>query len=661
MSKMKITLITFILLVIVLLVLGNTTTKGRIVMAMIFSTESTVKPYDLPEKTQWRPVGPRNVGVVDTQMDFARVYHSNTHGSDEVALALAPAFEFDWLVEENFFLAEGPVFDSEGNLYFCPIFPPEDIILMSLEPTKGERRWVFPGIDAGCGAPLIYNDPETKEDIIYVATYDRAIALKTDGTIIWDVPTGLAKVANEGLVSEQHSFGVNYHLQLDAIVAVMGDGSLYALDRKTGKQLLAKPYVLPGDKVPVSNFSLPKKILAKADEDIAHMYNKGRLVEGSSPTAMVLHSAAGELQKVTNFFSIDQNTGRLWIAASLMDEDDGVKDGWSEWGGLYGIDLISKDEQVTAEIQHVFKVNGGTSSTPAISADGKRVYVGDAFDSIYAIDTSNAEQIWKINLGAKVNGSLVVSSDNGEIYANIREQIVKVIDRGDHAEKIWSTKMDMYDTGILQQNFKSLGAEIGANGLIFTGAAGIIAGKMKLPLKLGAGFIDRETGKIKYFADGSEDSVNTMVGAPDGAIYIGNSPLRRVFGRAILGKDKSPAKPRAGITKFKPIRYDLFVRDSLWAAANRAENTANFFDSHPRSVAADIKQITSLVKQGKTNIRRAVVEGSLSQAKAQKLNAMFTTFENGTKSENESGISASKETLILLSDTLKKMVNIIEK
>lgn len=661
MSKMKITLITFILLVIVLLVLGNTTTKGRIVMAMIFSTESTVKPYDLPEKTQWRPVGPRNVGVVDTQMDFARVYHSNTHGSDEVALALAPAFEFDWLVEENFFLAEGPVFDSEGNLYFCPIFPPEDIILMSLEPTKGERRWVLPGIDAGCGAPLIYNDPETKEDIIYVATYDRAIALKTDGTIIWDVPTGLAKVANEGLVSEQHSFGVNYHLQLDAIVAVMGDGSLYALDRKTGKQLLAKPYVLPGDKVPVSNFSLPKKILAKADEDIAHMYNKGRLVEGSSPTAMVLHSAAGELQKVTNFFSIDQNTGRLWIAASLMDEDDGVKDGWSEWGGLYGIDLISKDEQVTAEIQHVFKVNGGTSSTPAISADGKRVYVGDAFDSIYAIDTSNAEQIWKINLGAKVNGSLVVSSDNGEIYANIREQIVKVIDRGDHAEKIWSTKMDMYDTGILQQNFKSLGAEIGANGLIFTGAAGIIAGKMKLPLKLGAGFIDRETGKIKYFADGSEDSVNTMVGAPDGAIYIGNSPLRRVFGRAILGKDKSPAKPRAGITKFKPIRYDLFVRDSLWAAANRAENTANFFDSHPRSVAADIKQITSLVKQGKTNIRRAVVEGSLSQAKAQKLNAMFTTFENGTKSENESGISASKETLILLSDTLKKMVNIIEK
>lgn len=654
MSKIKIALTVFILLVTTLLALGNTTTKGQLVMAMLFSTESTVKPYDFPEKTQWRPIGPRNVGIVDTQMNFARVYHSNTHGSDEVALALAPAFEFDWLVEEDFFLAEGPVFDSDGNLYFCPIFPPEDIILMSLDPTKGERRWVLPGIDAGCGAPLIYNDPLTKEDIIYLATYDRAIALKTDGTIIWDVPTGLAKTVKGELVSEQHSFGVNYHLQLDAIVAVMGDGSLYALDRKTGKQLLAKPYVLPGDKVPVSNFSLPKKILAKADADIAHMYNKDRLADGASPTAMVLHSAAGELQKVTNFFSIDQNTGRLWIAASLMDEDDGVKDGWSEWGGLYGIDLVSKDEQVTAEIQHIFKVNGGTSSTPAISADGKRVYVGDAFDSIYAIDTSNAEQIWKINLGAKVNGSLVVSSDNGEIYANIREQIVKVIDRGDHAEKIWSTKMDMYDTGILQQNFKSLGAEIGANGLIFTGAAGVVAGNMKLPLKLGAGFIDRDTGKIKYFADGSEDSVNTMVGAPDGAIYIGNSPLRRVFGRAILGQDKSPAKPSGGVTKFKPIRYDLFVRDSLWAAANRAENTANLIDSHPRAVAADIKQISSLIKQGKTNIKLAVDEGSLSQSKAQQLVAMFTTFES------KSGIVAEKEMLVLLSNTLKEMVTIIE-
>lgn len=661
MSKIKIALTAFILLVVVLLVLGNTTTKGRIVMAMLFTTESTVKHYDFPEKTQWRPLGPRNVGVVDTQFEITRLYHTNTHGSDEVALAFAPVFEFDWLVEENLFLAEGPVFDSQGNLYFCPIFPPEDIVLMSLEPIKGERRWVLPGIDAGCGAPYIHSDPVTKEDTIYVATYDRAVALKTDGTIIWDVPTGLAKTVKGELVSEQHSFGANYHRQLDAIVAVMGDGSLYVLDRKTGKQLLEKPYVLPGDKVPVSNFSLPKKILAKSDADIAHMYNTERLAEGESPTAMVLHAAAGELQKVTNFFSIDQNTGRLWIAASLLDEDDGTKDGWSEWGGLYGIDLVSKNETLTAEIQHVFKVDGGTSSTPAISADGKRVYIGDAFDSIYAIDAATAKQIWKIDLGAKVNGSLVVSSDNGEIYANIREQIVKIIDRGDHAEKIWSTNMDMYENGVLQQNFKSIGAEIGANGLIFTGAAGVIAGNMKFPLKLGAGFIDRETGKIKYFVDGSEDSVNTMVGAPDGAIYLGNSPLRRIFGRAILGQDKSPAKPRAGITKFKPIRYDLFVRDSLWAAANRAENTANFIDTHPRAVAADIKQISSLIKQGKTNIRLAVAEGSLSKGKAQQLNAMFTTFESGTKSENESGISASKETLILLSDTLKKMVSIIEK
>jgi len=661
MSKFKIALTTSILLIVVLLVLGNTTTKGRIVMAMLFSTESTVKPYDFPEKTQWRPIGPRNVGVVDTQLEITRLYHTNTHGSDEVALAIAPAFEFEWLVEENFFLAEGPVFDSQGNLYFCPIFPPEDIILMSLEPTKGERRWVLPGIDAGCGAPFIFSDPVTKEDTIYVATYDRAIALKTDGTILWDVATGLAKLEKNKLISEQHSFGVNYHSQLDALVAVMGDGSLYVLDRKTGKQLLKKPYVLPGDKVPVSNFSLPKKILAKADADIAHMYNKERLAEGESPTAMVLHSAAGELQKVTNFFSIDQNTGRLWIAASLMDEDDGTKDGWSEWGGLYGIDLVSKGDQLTAEIQHVFKVNGGTSSTPAISADGKRIYVGDAFDSIYAVDASTAEQIWKINLGAKVNGSLVVSSDNGEIYANIREQIVKVIDRGDHAEKIWSTKMDMYNTGTLQQNFKSLGAELGANGLIFTGAAGVIAGNMKFPLKLGVGFIDRETGEVKYFADGAEDSVNTMVGAPDGALYVGNSPLRRVFGRAILGKDKSPDKPRAGVTKFKPIRYDLFIRDSLWAAANRAENASSLVDSHPRAVAADVKQIASLIKQGKSNIKFAVAEGSLSQDKALQLTAMFTALEIGSNSKNVSGILVENETLILLSDTLKKMVNIIEK
>ena len=94
---------------------------------------------------------------------------------------------------------------------------------------------------------------------------------------------------------------------------------------------------------------------------------------------------------------------------------------------------------------------------------------------------------------------------------------------------------------------------------------------------------------------------------------------------------------------------------SLWAAGNRAENAANFVTSHPRSVAADIKQISSLIKQAKANTRLAIAEKSLNQTKAQQLSAMFTSMEE--KGE----ITAEKQALILLSNTLNKMVAVIEK
>ncbi len=497
--------------------------------------------------------------------------------------------------------------------------------MISIEPTKGERRWVLEGLSAGCGTPLILIDPESGEDVVYIGTYDRLVAATPEGEILWDVPTGLPKVDPASRKANQHNFGVNYHPQTDSIIPSVGDGHVYVFDRKTGKPLLEKPFLLPGDKLPSTNFTLPENVAKEADEQIKHMVgNIGDL----SPVTAVLNAAAGELQKVTNFFSIDTNSGRIWIASTLPDEEDGKKDGWSEIAALYGIDLVPAGDHYQMEIKVIARVPGGTASTPAVSPDGSRVYVADAFDTIYAIDSQSGDQIWSLNVEAKVAGSVNVSADNGELFVNTRTKIKKVYDRGDHGELGWTANLNMYDTGFLQTNIKALGAEIAANGIAFTGAAGVVAGKQKFPLRLGAGIIDRETGEVIYFADGAEDSVSSMVIAPNGGLYVGNSPLRRVLGRVILGDSKSPKPVIGGITKFRPIHQDLTIRDALWAAANRASNTAQYAGSHQKVVKADIFQIRQLLEQCQIVAPEALKAGDLSQSKWQTINNLLEDVES---------------------------------
>lgn len=572
--------------------------QGRILLVALLTTESTPRVFVEPGATEWRPAGVRryssNPHPAARPVTFARALHTDLHGSDEIATAIAPMFELDWTAEPTMFIAEGPVFDSQGNIYFSPLFPPEKVLLISLDGTTGKRRWALAGDElGGAGTPLIFEDTETGEELVYTVTYERAVATDIDGAIVWDVKLDAPELGAKD--NRRHCFGANYHIQSDSIIGVMGDGRLLVLDRATGASLLAEPFVMPGAPTAITNFELPARIAAAANRDIAHMYPPE--MASDSPVESVLHAAAGELQQVTNFFSIDSNSGRIWVASTLPDEADGVADGWSDLAGLYGLELVREGELYRLEIAVVAEVPGGTASTPAISADGERVYVADAYDSVYAINTANGEHIWSFNVGDKVTGSLDVAADNGEVYANTRTGIMQLLDRGDHAELGWEANLNMYDTGRFQRNIKALGAEIGANGVAFTGAAGIVTGKQKFPLRLGAGLIDRKTGEIRYFADGAEDSVSSMATGPDGGLYVGNSPLRRVLGRATFGQSVSPQAVVGGITRFKPVRYDLFLRDVLRAAIDRAANAATIATAEPAAAAADIYQIRQLLNQ----------------------------------------------------------------
>ena len=105
------------------------------------------------------------------------------------------------------------------------------------------------------------DDPdEPGEQIVYLGLYDRAIAVQTDGTIVWDVPTGLTLGTD---LFDNLTPGTNYHPPADAILTLSIDGHLYALDRETGAQLLDAPFALPGERTPSQPPILPPPLFSE--------------------------------------------------------------------------------------------------------------------------------------------------------------------------------------------------------------------------------------------------------------------------------------------------------------------------------------------------------------------------------------------------------------
>lgn len=271
--------------------------------------------------------------------------HGDTLNSNEVAVAIAPDFTLEWEKEPTLYIAEGPVFDRDGNSYSSPVYAGSGEILVSLS-SGGNFRWsvVSEHINTdgkpagnGCGSPLILNDPDIAgEQIVYIATYDTAWAIECrTGNIRWKVPTGLLTpdMSNTNSYSMRyHSFGVSYDPVNDAIVGVTGDGHVIVLERRTGAQLIPEPFNLPGSDAQGVVFNeILKSLIPYAD---AYLKNSGSLTgyPGNSPYSFMYSVLLGYGNKVANHFCINPATGQYLIAATSPDEIDGTTDGVSEKG-----------------------------------------------------------------------------------------------------------------------------------------------------------------------------------------------------------------------------------------------------------------------------------------------------------------------------------------
>jgi hypothetical protein len=142
-----------------------------------------------------------------------------------------------------------------------------------------------------------------------------------------------------------------------------------------------------------------------------------------------------------------------------------------------------------------------------------------------------------------------------------------------------------------------------------------------LMLHMGMGLLDRKTGKLRYFAEGREDSLAMSVVAADGSIYVAHSPLRRAVGKAMY--PELTADVTGGIARFKPIRLDLLARDAICAAQARSANASSLNSTKQKAINTDIRQIKVLLKQASNAISEAVNDGDMTPEIAATLNKLL--------------------------------------
>ncbi|MES9991880.1 MAG: hypothetical protein ABW098_07995 [Candidatus Thiodiazotropha sp.] len=606
--------------------------------------EIVPKEFDPPEPTTWRPQGCRSAAPVNAVLPDGERWsniHSDSVNSDEIPQALAPVFSPGWIAEENHYYPAGPVFDREGNLYAAPMWPHEEIVMVSLSPNTGDRRWAIEnttGAPPGGTSPMVLHDPENDgQDIIYQMLYDRAIAVRPDGTFVWDVPTGLTLHGdfNDAVM------GTNYLPAHDAIIGVTADGAIYALDRASGESLLETPYFLPGAPSPPST-PPPNDVVVIGTIVMGQYIN---FPKGDTYLDFV-NLIKGSENVVANQFAVNPHTSRIFIATTAPDEEDGVTDGVSELGAIYGIDLVENGDTYTFVEACYRAFDGATTSTPSMVTDGARLFVSDRRDLLIALN-NDCTDAWTLEMGDLITGSMSISSDNNEIYVGSPTGLFKVIDEGRYGRVEWQANIDVFD---IPQEWADKGysdfnmnlVAIGANALFFQAAAGF---HNTLPFNIGMGQLDRATGEVRWFAEGREE-VGVMTTGPDGSLYVGHSPIRRF--KAMYKSKKYPGQfpptqnLTGGIRKWTAERLDLLFNEAICSAADRLANAATLEDLCPDSVEADVLQVIVLIEQAKSVGKKAVSRKEMTFGIWRDIKPLLITAENAI---NDNAISTAADAL----------------
>jgi len=181
------------------------------------------------------------------------------------------------------------------------------------------------------------------------------------------------------------------------------------------------------------------KYPAKADAKISFyatpiILEDGRLVVGSAGTDRCLYvidtakvDATTKSPAATCIFNASKDH---WIAAPLVVGN--VVYAPNNDGYLYALDL--SDNQMIWSLQ----IGGGGHLWAAPVSDGTKLYISSLDHSIYAVDIASHKVAWKTDLGGSVTGSPALSSDGKTLFAGSFASKVFALDSSS-GKVLWET------------------------------------------------------------------------------------------------------------------------------------------------------------------------------------------------------------------------------
>lgn len=600
---------------------------------------------------QSSPVIPRGQGFT--------TIHGNLINSDQVDLTIPGHLALQWTVEPNLYQPEG-VTAGDAGYYGTHVFPVTgtdiDFSMIALHKTSGARRWVVrPGQIGQGGTPLVLNDPATGGKQVFSGGLRGVFALDEDGKVSWCTNTGLGVDAEATSDFDTHIkkrlWGINYHRPTDSVIAVYGDGTVLAFARENGT-LRARTRIDGDPSVDNSGLNLPEPILAGAETAMRKQFipEGAQLPEDARVFDTIISVALGGDMVVSNYYATDPDSDRIWIAATLPDRADGEEDGVARFGALHALTLTGAGDDYRFANDCSIPFEGGSASTPALLPGGERIYTSDNEGHALAFN-QRCELIWSVDVGDQILGSLAVSPYDHQVYAATGSGVFQIIDRGTTGELGWSARLDDIFQGgplllpVLETVTGALGslglsvpaqlqasnieiAAISENALVLMAGLGVQMdperSEVFAPLVMSLTAVDRLNGEILHSTPAREESIAVIGVDDDGAVTIGNSPLRRaglvgateVLGDGLLGKALAGLIPplTGGVSKYAPAgHHDLAARDAVCYAARKVlawEVNRDKVD-YAWSRAPESTAYAALSGQGRAMLGRALAEGAL--------------------------------------------------
>ena len=353
--------------------------------------------------------------------------HRDAGNTDSIPSDGATDLEFAWSAKVDGVTLAAPTVGPDDQLYIT--LAKTGCTVYAFDSLSGEELWCLDATDLGAAASSVLIDSDNNlyiGDTSHMRSYDAA------GQLRWETPIVAAPISAQ--------FTPDGHLIFPSF-----SGRIYVLDRQTGEHIIT-PYDL------VPSAGTPGSLLT--------------CLSGDSSGSCV----------VPNTLAIDMDTGVFYITLNIPSEPNGLVAALRYTGGSSpGIEPVWQSSVLS----------GGSGASIVISGDGTRLYGNDGADNTYALDADTGELLWLYPIGYTPIGSPSVTPAGRIIPAPLNGVAVALMDRGDHAELLWTQSGTPFN-GLLVQAGNDLAYTSSENGAVILDATtGAVVGlaESDIPLK----------------------------------------------------------------------------------------------------------------------------------------------------------------------------------